>query len=208
MAVLKPLGIGHIKPCCSMSLRAAVAAFSLSSRSASLCVTKVRNMPGCNPCCSGIQPARAFTSLCHSHAASSLWHRFSPPGLLAEQPLSRALAAQAASHAVEEVVGTSPGVRSTHASEAAAPGSAHSRAASADGRAQEASTSGRDRGQERSLRRPVTCDFTTVAACVAELQEHWLPSKVDQVMMKISSAVLLTQLAAQRIKNLRGQAPV
>ena len=161
-------------------------------------------MPSCNPCWSCLQPARAPTSLCHSHTASSLWRHFSPPGLFTEQPLSRALAAQAASHAVEELVGPSPGMRSSLASEAATAGSARSTAASADGGIQEASTSGRDREQEGSLRRRnkvVTCDFTTVAACVAELQEHWVPSKVDQVTMRISSAMLLTSAPAQRSKN-------
>ena len=28
-----------------------------------------------------------------------------------------------------------------------------------------------------------TCDFTTLAACVAELKEHWVPAKVDQVRL-------------------------
>ena len=73
--------------------------------------------------------------------------------------------------------------------------------------------SGRDRGHEGllSLRRrnkAVTCDMTILAACVAELQEHWLPSKVDQVTMRSSSAVLLTQLLTHCNKNGRGQAPM
>ncbi len=49
----------------------------------------------------------------------------------------------------------------------------------------EASTSSSEQPglNQRPVRhgKPQTCDFSVLAACVAEMRQHWVPAKIDQV---------------------------